>query len=271
MQLKNYKPVTPSLRHKISIDRSHLWKGKPLKNLTVGKLKTGGVNNHGRITVWHRGGGHKQKYRFVDFNRTISDPCVVKRIEYDPNRTSWIALIQSIKGAYSYILAYKDLKVGDIITSSDDAPIEVGNTLPLFNIPEGTRIHNIEVLPNQGGRLCRSAGSCAIVVKKTSKYAMVKLQSGKEKLIPLQCKATVGIVSNELHNSTSLGKAGASRWKGKRPTVRGVAMNPIDHPHGGGEGKTSGHRQLVTPWGKLTKGVKTRSKKKKYISSSSIF
>lgn len=271
MYLKKYKPVTPSSRQKITISRVNLWKGKPFKSLTVGKLNKAGKTNNGRISVWHKGGGHKQKYRFIDFNRSKSGPAIVHRLEYDPNRTAYIALVQYLTGEFSYIIAPHNLKQGDIINSFnelDDSSsisniISVGNTIPLKFIPEGVKIHNVELIPGKGAKLLRSAGAFGSVIKKTTTHAVVKLQSGLNKLIPLNCNATIGIVSNLNNYSKVLGKAGASRWRNKRPTVRGVAMNPIDHPHGGGEGKKSGHRQLVTPWGKLTKGVKTRSKHKK--------
>ncbi len=267
MFLKKYNPVTPSLRQKISIDRSHLWKGKPFKSLTVGKSNTAGRSKNGRITVWHKGGGHKQKYRLVDFNRTYEGVAIVHRLEYDPNRTAYIALIQYQNGKFSYILAPHGLKPGQLIHNYNNSSIiptelSIGSRLTLKYIPEGIKIYNLEVLPGKGGQLLRAAGAYGFIVKKTTTHAVVKLQSGINKLLPLNCKATIGIVSNLNNHSKILGKAGASRWANKRPTVRGVAMNPIDHPHGGGEGKKSGHRQLVTPWGKLTKGVKTRAKHK---------
>lgn len=266
MYLKKYNPVTPSSRQKITISRDNLWKGKPFKSLTVGKLNKAGRTSSGRISVWHKGGGHKRKYRFIDFSRSKSEPAIVHRLEYDPNRTAYIALIQYISGEFSYILAPHNIKQGDIITANNSTTsnsMAVGNSLPLRLIPEGIKIHNIEVRPGKGGKLLRAAGAFGSIIKKTDTHAVVKMQSGVNKLLPLECMATVGIVSNLNNYSKVLGKAGASRWRNKRPTVRGVAMNPIDHPHGGGEGKKSGHRQLVTPWGRLTKGVKTRSKQKK--------
>jgi len=266
MYLKKYNPVTPSSRQKITISRDNLWKGKPFKSLTVGKLNKAGRTSSGRISVWHKGGGHKRKYRFIDFSRSKSEPAIVHRLEYDPNRTAYIALIQYISGEFSYILAPHNIKQGDIITANNSTTsnsMAVGNSLPLRLIPEGIKIHNIEVRPGKGGKLLRAAGAFGSIIKKTDTHAVVKMQSGINKLLPLECMATVGIVSNLNNYSKVLGKAGASRWRNKRPTFRGVAMNPIDHPHGGGEGKKSGHRQLVTPWGRLTKGVKTRSKQKK--------
>lgn len=276
MFLKTYNPTTPSLRQKITISRSNLWKGKSFKNLTVGKHNKAGRSNKGQISVWHKGGGHKKKYRLVDFHGNINEAAIVHRIEYDPNRTTYIALIQYQSGKFSYILAPHNLNVGDIITNFDkdadtivnSSDLVVGNRLSLTHIPVGIKIFNLEMTPNKGGQLLRSAGTFGFIIKKTSTHAVVKLQSGLNKLVNLNCKATIGIASNLNNHSKVLGKAGASRWRNKRPTVRGVAMNPIDHPHGGGEGKKSGHRQLVTPWGRLTKGVKTRAKHKTLKKSS---
>ena len=262
MALKKYNPTTPSQRGLIRIDRSDLWKGGPHKPLTKGLTKTGGRNNLGRMTARHRGGGHKRLYRMIDFKRSKLD-CVatIERIEYDPNRSAHIALIKYDDGVFSYILAPAKLKAGDKIISSADADIKIGNCLPLKNIPVGTIIHNIEMKPGKGGQIARSAGTSVSLVGKDSGYAQVKLASGEVRLIPLECLATIGTLSNADKKNTIIGKAGRSRWLGKRPHVRGVAMNPVDHPHGGGEGKTSGGRHPVTPWGKPTKGKKTRKNK----------
>jgi large subunit ribosomal protein L2 len=262
MSLKNYNPVTPSQRGLIGINRSELWKGSPYKPLVHGLKRTGGRNNFGRITSRHIGGGHKRLYRIIDFKRNKIDiPGVVERIEYDPNRTAYIALISYSDGSKAYILAPHKLSVGDEVISSEGADIKIGNTLPLRNIPVGTIIHNIEMKPGKGGQLVRSAGCFASLVGKDSGYAQVKLSSGEVRLVLLECFATVGSLSNPDQKNIKIGKAGRNRWLGKRPHVRGVAMNPIDHPHGGGEGKTSGGRHPVTPWGKPTKGKKTRKNK----------
>lgn len=263
MGLKQYKPVTSSQRQLVDIDRSGLWKGKPWKGLTEGKKSTGGRNNHGRVTSWQRGGGHKQRYRFVDFKRTKqSMSAEVKRIEYDPNRSAFIALIHYEDGEHSYILAPQKLSVGDRVISEPKADIQIGNALQLRNMPVGTIIHNIETKIGKGGQLARSAGSSAQLVGRDGAYAVIKLTSGELRLIRGECYATVGAVSNPDHQNRSLAKAGRSRWLGRRPHVRGVAMNPIDHPHGGGEGRTSGGRHPVTPWGLGTKGNKTRKNKR---------
>jgi len=261
MALKYYKPTTPSQRELIQVNRSNLWKGNPYKPLTKGKSKTGGRNNTGRITSWHRGGGHKKLYRLIDFKRSTDGESIVERLEYDPNRTSFIALISHSDGSKSYILAPNNLKTGDQIVCGANADIKIGNCLPLRNIPVGTIVHNVEMKPGKGGQLARSAGTYLSLAGKDSGYAQVKLSSGELRLIPLDCKATIGVVSNPDQKNTNIGKAGRSRWMGRRPVVRGVAMNPIDHPHGGGEGKTSGGRHPVTPWGKPTKGKKTRNNK----------
>jgi large subunit ribosomal protein L2 len=263
MALKQFKPTTPSQRELVLIDRSELWKGKPVKALTEGLNKTGGRNNNGRITSYHIGGGHKRSYRLVDFKRRKFDvPAVVERIEYDPNRTSFIALIKYEDGEQSYILAPQRLSVGDTVISAERADIKPGNAMPLKNIPVGTVIHNIEMKIGRGGQLVRAAGAFAQLVGKDSGYVQIKLRSGELRLVHADCMATIGAVSNPDHQNQNLGKAGRNVWKGKRPHVRGVAMNPIDHPHGGGEGRTSGGRHPVTPWGKCTKGMKTRSRKK---------
>lgn len=263
MALKQYNPITPSLRELIQVDKSSLWKGNPVKSLTEGLNKTGGRNNNGRITSRHIGGGHKKLYRIIDFKRNKNDVYgQVERIEYDPNRTAFIALVKYVDNQNSYILAPQKLNIGDKIISSENADIKIGNCLPLKNIPIGTTIHNIEMKPGKGGQIARSAGSSADLVGKDSGYAQIKLRSGELRTVPLECKATIGVVSNPDQKNINLGKAGRTRWLGRRPVVRGVAMNPVDHPHGGGEGKTSGGRHPVTPWGKPTKGKKTRRNKR---------
>ena len=263
MALKTYNPTTPSQRQLVLVDRSDVWKGKPEKTLTVGKTKTGGRNNHGHITTRHIGGGHKQRYRLIDFKRTKADMlATVERIEYDPNRTAFIALIKYEDGTLAYILAPQRLKVGKTISSGERVDIRPGNALPLKNIPVGTIIHNIEMKPGRGGQLARAAGSYAQLTGKDYGYALLKLRSGEVRLVRSDCMATIGAVSNPDHQNIVIGKAGRNRWKGVRPTVRGVAMNPVDHPHGGGEGKTSGGRHPVTPWGLPTKGKRTRKNKR---------
>ena len=263
MALKTYNPTTSSQRELILVDKSHLWKGEPYKPLTKGLTGTGGRNNRGRITAFHRGGGHKKLYRIIDFKRT-KDDCyaTTERIEYDPNRTAFIALIKYDDGVFSYILAPNNLKEGDRVISGPDVDIQPGNCLPLANIPVGTIIHNVEMKPGKGGQLGRSAGTSVNLVGKDSGYAQLKLASGEVRIVPLECRATIGSTSNLDQKNINIGKAGRNRWLGKRPHVRGVAMNPIDHPHGGGEGKTSGGRHPVTPWGKPTKGKKTRNNKR---------
>lgn len=268
MALKNYKPRTPGTRQLVTVDRSELWKGKPVKSLTVGLTKTGGRNNQGHITTRHIGGGHKRKYRLIDFKRRKMDvEAVVERIEYDPNRTAFIALIKYSDGELSYILAPQRLAAGDKIIASEKADIKPGNAMPLKNIPVGTIVHNVELKPGKGGQLARSAGSYVQLVGRDSGYAQIKLTSGELRMVRGECLATIGAVSNTDHSNINLGKAGRNRWLGRRPTVRGVVMNPVDHPHGGGEGKTSGGRHPVTPWGKPTKGARTRKNKTtdKYI------
>src|SRR6185295_14880924 len=271
MALKNYNPVTPSQRQLVLVDRSGLYKGKPLKDLTEGQKSSGGRNNNGRITVRFRGGGHKQTYRVVDFKRRKLDmPAKVERIEYDPNRTAFIALIKYQDGELAYILAPQRLAVGDEVVASMQADVKPGNAMPMSAMPVGTIVHNVEMKLGKGGSIARSAGSYAQVVGRDGAYVIVRLNSGEQRLVIAQCFATVGAVSNPDHMNISLGKAGRSRWLGIKPSVRGVAMNPIDHPHGGGEGRTSGGRHPVTPWGKSTKGKKTRSNKatNKFIVSS---
>ena len=260
MALKSYKPTTPGQRGLVLIDRSELWKGRPVKRLTEGLSKKGGRNNAGRITMRRKGGGAKRLYRIVDFKRQKFDvPASVERIEYDPNRTGFIALIKYQDGIQSYILAPQRLSVGDQIISSSKADIKPGNAMPFTGMPIGTIIHNIELKAGKGGQLARSAGAYAQFVGRDCGYAQIKLSSGELRLVRQECMASIGAVSNSDHSNQNLGKAGRSRHKGKRPSVRGVVMNPIDHPHGGGEGRTSGGRHPVTPWGRPTKGAKTRS------------
>ncbi len=264
MALKSFKPTTPAQRQLVLIDRSELYKGKPVKKLTEGKNKSGGRNNYGRLTSFRVGGGHKQSYRTIDFKRRKFDvAATVERLEYDPNRTSFIALIKYADGELAYIIAPQRLAVGDVVISSEKADIKPGNAMPLKNIPVGTIIHNVEMKEGKGGQLARAAGTYVQLVGKDAGYAQVKLRSGELRLIRSDCLATIGAVSNPDNQNAVIGKAGRSRWLGVRPSVRGVAMNPVDHPHGGGEGRTSGGRHPVTPWGKGTKGTKTRSKKKK--------
>lgn len=263
MALKTFNPTTPSQRQLVQVDKSALYKGKPIKKLTKGKTKTGGRNNLGRMTARHIGGGHKQKYRMVDFKRNKQGQAEVQRIEYDPNRTSFIALVEYKEDkTLSYILAPQRLAVGDIIESGDRLDIKPGNAMPLKNIPVGTIVHNVEMKPGKGGQLARSAGTYVQLTGKDSGYALLRLRSGEVRKVPADCIATVGAVSNQDHQNINDGKAGRSRWKGRRPHVRGVAMNPVDHPHGGGEGRTSGGRHPVSPWGQSAKGKRTRSKKK---------
>jgi large subunit ribosomal protein L2 len=271
MALKHFKPVTPSLRQLVLVNRSELYKGKPEKSLTEGKSKNGGRNNLGRITVRFRGGGHKKSYRVVDFKRRKLDvPATVERIEYDPNRSAFIALIKYNDGELSYILAPQRLAAGDSVVSGLSVDVKPGNAMPLSAIPVGTIVHNIEMKIGKGGQIARSAGSYAQIVGRDQGYVAVRLGSGEQRLINGQCFATVGSVSNPDHSNQSFGKAGRMRWMGFRPHNRGVAMNPVDHPHGGGEGRTSGGRHPVTPWGKPTKGKKTRNNKStsKFIVSS---
>jgi large subunit ribosomal protein L2 len=264
MALKSYKPTTAAQRQLVIVDRSELWKGKPVKSLTKGKSKSGGRNNLGRLTAFRTGGGHKTTYRVIDFKRRKFDvPAIVERIEYDPNRSAFIALVKYNDGEMAYILAAQNLAVGDTVVSGERADIKPGNTLPLKNIPVGSIIHNVEIKVGKGGQMARSAGTFVQLVGKDAGYAQVKLRSGEVRMVPDNCLASIGAVSNPDHQNIVIGKAGRSRWLGKRPVVRGVAMNPVDHPHGGGEGRTSGGRHPVTPWGKGTKGTKTRSRKKK--------
>ena len=263
MALRQFKPVTPSLRGTVLIERSELHKGKPVKGLTEGKSHSGGRNNHGRTTSFFRGGGHKQSYRIVDFKRRKFDvPAVVERLEYDPNRTAFIALIKYSDGELAYILAPQRIKAGDSVISGARVDIKPGNAMPLAAIPVGTIVHNIELKQGAGGKMSRAAGTYAQLVGKDAGYAQVKLQSGELRVVRAECMATIGAVSNADNMNQHLGKAGRNRWLGRRPHNRGVVMNPVDHPHGGGEGRTSGGRHPVTPWGKPTKGAKTRVNKR---------
>ena len=263
MALKTYKPTTPSQRQLVLVDKSHLYKGKPVKALTEGLRKTGGRNNLGRVSMWHRGGGHKRAYRMVDFKRAKRGmPATVERIEYDPNRTAFIALIKYEDGELSYILAPQRLAPGDTVIADTKVDVKPGNAMPLANMPIGTIVHNVEMKLGKGGQLARAAGAYVQLVGRDAGYAILRLNSGETRMVPAECMATVGAVSNPDNSNVSIGKAGRVRWKGRRPVVRGVAMNPIDHPHGGGEGRTSGGRHPVTPWGKPTKGKKTRHNKK---------
>jgi large subunit ribosomal protein L2 len=263
MALKSFNPVTPSLRGTVLVDRSELWKGKPVKGLTEGQSATGGRNNHGRITSRFRGGGHKQTYRVVDFRRRKFDvPATVERLEYDPNRSAFIALIKYADGELSYILAPQRLRAGDTVVAGARVDIKPGNAMPLAAIPVGTIVHNVELKAGGGGKVARAAGTYAQLVGKDSGYAQIKLMSGELRVVRAECLATVGAVSNPDNSNVHIGKAGRKRWLGFRPHNRGVVMNPVDHPHGGGEGRTSGGRHPVTPWGKPTKGYKTRSNKR---------
>jgi large subunit ribosomal protein L2 len=262
MALKTYKPVTPGLRQLVRVDRSELYKGKPVKALTEGLKKTGGRNNHGRITTRHIGGGHARRYRLVDFKRRkLNVEATIERLEYDPNRTAFIALIVYKDGTKSYILAPQRVKAGDMVISGDKVDVKPGNAMLIKNIPVGTIVHNVEMKPGKGGQLARSAGAYVQIVGRDGGVVQIKLNSGEVRIIPQDCMATVGSVSNADHVNEKTGKAGRNRWRGIRPTVRGCAMNPVDHPHGGGEGKTASAGHPVTPWGKGTKGTKTRNNK----------
>ena len=263
MAIVKCKPTSPGRRHLVKVVNAELHKGKPYAPLLDTKSKSGGRNNNGRITVRHIGGGHKQHYRLIDFKRTKDGiPAKVERLEYDPNRTANIALVLYADGERRYILAPKGLSAGDSIQSGVDAPIKAGNTLPLRNTPLGSVVHAIELKPGKGAQIARAAGAYAQLVAKDGAYVTLRLRSGEMRKIESDCRATLGEIGNAEHMLRSLGKAGASRWRGVRPTVRGVAMNPVDHPHGGGEGKTSGGRHPVSPWGVPTKGYKTRSNKR---------
>ena len=263
MTLKTFKPTTPGQRGTILVSKSHLWKGEPHKKLTTSKKSTGGRNNQGHITSRHIGGGKKRKYRIIDFKRKKFDVYAeIVRNEYDPNRSAFISLLKYEDGEYSYIISPQKVNVGDKVISSSNAEIKEGNCLPLKNIPVGTNIHNIELKPGSGGQLARSAGTSAQIISKEETYVQLKLVSGEIRIVNKNCLATIGIVSNSDNKNVKLGKAGRKRYLGYRPKVRGVVMNPVDHPHGGGEGRTSGGRHPVTPWGKSTKGKKTRTNKK---------
>lgn len=268
MALKSYKPITPGQRGLVLVDRSDLHKGEPVKALTEGLTKKGGRNSSGKITMRRRGGGAKRRYRMVDFKRQKTDvEATVQRLEYDPNRTAFIALIEYADGEQSYILAPQRLKAGDKVISGTKVDVKPGNTMPMANMPIGTIIHNVEMKVGKGGQIARSAGTYAQLVGRDQGYAQLKLSSGELRVVRAECVATVGAVSNPDQQNIKLGKAGRNRYLGKRPSVRGVVMNPVDHPHGGGEGRTSGGRHPVSPWGKPTKGKRTRSNKAtdKYI------
>ena len=263
MALKSYKPTTPGQRGLVLIDRSELWKGRPVKALTEGLVKTGGRNNTGRITMWHKGGGAKRLYRIVDFKRRKFDvPATVERIEYDPNRTAFIALLCYADGERRYIIAPRGIQAGAVLVSGAEAAIKAGNALPIRNIPVGTTIHCIEMKPGKGAQIARSAGASAVLLAKEGIYAQVRLRSGEVRKIHVDCRATIGEVGNEEQSLKKIGKAGANRWRGIRPTVRGVVMNPVDHPHGGGEGRTGEAREPVSPWGTPAKGYRTRNNKR---------
>jgi len=271
MALKTFNPVTPSQRQLVLVDRAALYKGKPVKALTEGKSSAGGRNNNGHVTVRFRGGGHKQAYRVIDFKRTKFDaPAVVERLEYDPNRTAFIALVKYQDGELAYILAPQRLSAGDSVVAGENVDVKPGNAMPAGNIPVGTIVHNVEIKIGKGGQIARSAGTYAQIVGRDQDYVILRLNSGEQRLVHCRCTATIGAVSTPDEMNTSIGKAGRKRWLGRRPHNRGVTMNPVDHPHGGGEGRTSGGRHPVTPWGFPTKGKKTRKNKAtaKFIVSS---
>ena len=260
MALRTYKPTTPGRRNLVLVDRSQLSTEKPVKKLTEGLTKSGGRNNLGRITARRRGGGHKRAYRIIDFKRRKFDvPATVERLEYDPNRTAFIALVRYEDGELAYILAPQRLGVGDTVISGERVDVKPGNAMPMSAMPIGTIVHNVEMKEGKGGQIARSAGTYAQLAGRDQGYAILRLSSGEMRMVRAECMATVGAVSNPDNANTKLGKAGRKRWLGKRPSVRGVAMNPVDHPHGGGEGRSSGGRHPVTPWGKPTKGKRTRS------------
>jgi len=268
MPIKTYRPTTSTRRFQTTVVRDEITRDRPEKSLVEGKSKSGGRNNTGRVCIWARGGGHKQRYRIIDFKRDKHGvPAVVAAIEYDPNRSANVALLNYRDGEKRYILQPTGLKVGMTIMSGPEADILVGNALPLDNIPPGTLVHNVELRPGKGGQMARAAGTEVRLVSREAGYALLKLPSGETRRVPAECIATVGTVGNSDHGNVSDGKAGKSRWKGRRPVNRGVTMNPVDHPHGGGEGRTSGGRHPVTPWGKPTRGFKTRTNKRsdKYI------
>jgi large subunit ribosomal protein L2 len=271
MALKKYKPTTPGQRQLVLVDRSALHRGAPVKTLTEGKSSSGGRNNNGRITTRFRGGGHKKSFRVIDFRRKkFEAPAKVERLEYDPNRTAFIALVKYEDGELAYILAAQRMAVGDTVVAGEHVDVKPGNAMPAGNIPVGTIVHNIELKIGKGGQIARSAGSYAQIVGRDGEYVIVRLNSGEQRLVHGRCMATIGAVSNPDHMNISIGKAGRTRWLGRRPHNRGVAMNPVDHPHGGGEGRTSGGRHPVSPWGFPTKGKKTRKNKSttKFIVSS---
>jgi large subunit ribosomal protein L2 len=263
MALKTFKPTTPGQRQLVLVDRSELHKGGPIKTLTEGLRSKGGRNNYGRITVRWRGGGHKRTYRIIDFRRRKFDvTATVERLEYDPNRTAFIALIRYEDGEQAYILAPQRLQPGDKVVSGERTDIKPGNAMQLKNVPVGTIVHNVELKPGRGGQMARAAGTYVQLVGRDAGLALLRMASGEVRMVRTECMATIGAVSNPDQQNISIGKAGRNRWLGKKPSVRGVAMNPVDHPHGGGEGRTSGGRHPVTPWGKSTKGKKTRHNKK---------
>ena len=264
MALKSYKPTTPGQRGLVLIDRSELWKGRPVKSLTEGLTKTGGRNNTGRVTSWHKGGGAKRLYRIVDFKRRKFDvAATVERIEYDPNRTAFIALIKYADGEQTYILAPQRLAVGDQVIAGAKTDVKPGNAMPFSGMPIGTIVHNVELKPGKGGQLARSAGGSVQFTAREGLHAYIRMKSTETRKVHIDCRATIGEVSNDEHSLRKYGKAGAKRWRGIRPTVRGVAMNPVDHPHGGGEGKPGqGNPHPVSPWGWQTKGKKTRTNKR---------
>ncbi|MGB8146208.1 MAG: 50S ribosomal protein L2 [Chromatiaceae bacterium] len=263
MAIVKTNPTSPGRRFVVKVVSPELHKGAPHEPLLDKKTRTGGRNNAGRISVRHHGGGHKQRYRIIDFKRGKTGvPAVVERLEYDPNRTAHIALLKYADGDRTYIIAPKGLKAGAVVVASEDAPISAGNCLPLRNVPLGTQVHCIEMRPGKGAQMARAAGASAQLIARDGGYATLRLRSGEMRKVSAECRAVVGEVGNNEHSLRKLGKAGASRWRGVRPTVRGVVMNPVDHPHGGGEGRTSGGRHPVTPWGVPTKGHKTRSNKR---------
>ena len=263
MTLKSFRPTSPGRRGLVQVHRAALWKGKPFKKLTRGLHLSGGRDRTGRISVRRRGGGHKRRYRIIDFARNKHDmQATVVRLEYDPNRSSFIALVKYEDGEHRYILAVQTLSVGDKILSGHQVDVKPGNAMPLSSVPLGSLVHNVELKPGAGGKLARAAGASIKLAGRDSGYALLQVSSGEVRKVRAECMATIGIVSNPDHANRKLAKAGRSRWLGRRPSVRGVAMNPIDHPHGGGEGKTSGGRHPVTPWGKPTKGARTRTGKR---------
>ena len=263
MALKTFKSYTKSTRGTVLVDKKNLWKGKPVKSLTRGKISSGGSNNLGRITSRHRGDGHKNKYRIVDFYRKKDDlNAKVERIEYDPNRSAYLALIKYDDGTMNYILAPNNINIGDEVTSGKNKEIKIGNCMPLSDIPAGTEIHNVEINPGGGGKIARSAGTSVQISGSDGNYSLIKMVSGEVRRIDSRSKATIGILTNPDQKNIKIGKAGRNRWLGKRPQSRGVVMNPVDHPHGGGEGKTAGGRHPVSPWGQSAKGLKTRNNKR---------